>query len=330
MHNYHTRSSGRERLREAQKRMHRIVITGTSGFIGSRLKRMFQEHGHEVVPVPRELLFAKQEAEDARALEALMRDAAAVIHLAARAHVIVERQNDPLGEFRKANLAGTVVTCEAAMRAGVPRFVYVSSIGVLGASSGDRVFRESDPPSPVEPYAISKWEAEQALHEMEASSPSTQIVVVRPPLVYGPGVKGNFLRLLRLVHSGVPLPLGNVKNRRSYVGLHNLCEFLMLCSHHPQAKGLFLVSDGEDVSTPDLLNMITDAMAKRSRVFDFPRLPLRVLATALGKRAELERLTGDLRVDSSFARSKLGWNPTMSLRAGVAEMVDWFLGEVNR
>ncbi len=259
-----------------------------------------------------------------------MRDATAVVHLAARAHVIVERQRDPLGEFRKVNLTGAVVTCEAAMRAGVPRFVCVSSIGVLGTASGDRIFTESDPPSPTEPYAISKWEAEQALHAMEVTSPSTEIVVVRPPLVYGPGVKGNFLRLLRLIHSGLPLPLGKVKNQRSYVGLHNLCEFLMVCALHPHAKGLFLVSDGEDVSTPDLLNIIAEAMGKRSRVFDFPRLPLYALATALGRGAELERLTGNLRVDSSLARSKLGWNPSMNLHAGIVQMVDWFLAEARR
>jgi nucleoside-diphosphate-sugar epimerase len=310
--------------------MPKIVVTGSNGFIGSTLTRMLLDLGHEVVSVPRELLLAKREIQDSQALEFLMRDAAAVIHLAARAHVIVERERDPLGEFRNVNLTGAVVTCEAAMRAGVPRFVCVSSIGVLGTTSGDRIFTESDPPSPAEPYAISKWEAEQALHAMEVRSPSTEIVVVRPPLVYGPGVKGNFLRLLRLVHSGLPLPLGKVKNQRSYVGLHNLCEFLALCALHPHAKGLFLVSDGEDVSTPDLLNFIAEAMGKRSRVFDFPRLPLYALATALGRGAELERLTGNLRVDSSLARSKLGWNPSMNLRAGIVQMVAWFLAGARR
>jgi nucleoside-diphosphate-sugar epimerase len=310
--------------------MPRIVVTGGKGFIGSTLTRMLLELGHEVVSVPREFLVAKRGNEDSRDLEVLMHDAAAVIHLAARAHVIVERQRDPLSEFRKVNLAGAVITCEAAMRAGVPRFVCVSSIGVLGTSSGDRVLTESDPPSPVEPYAISKWEAEQALHAMEVRSPSTEIVVVRPPLVYGPGVKGNFLRLLRLVHSGLPLPLGKVKNQRSYVGLHNLCEFLTLCALHPHAKGLFLVSDGEDLSTPDLLNLIAEAMGKRSRVFSFPRLPLYALATLLGKGAELERLTGSLRVDSSLARSRLGWSPSKTLRAGIVQMVDWYLAEARR
>lgn len=310
--------------------MSKIVVTGSRGFIGSALNRMLLERGHEVVSVPREFLLAKHEVQNAPALELLMHDAAAVIHLAARAHVIVERQRDPLGEFRKVNLAGAVVTCEAAMRAGVPRFVCVSSIGVLGATSGDRIFTESDPPSPAEPYAISKWEAEQALHSVTVASQSTELVVVRPPLVYGPGVKGNFLRLLRLIHSGLPLPLGKVKNQRSYVGLHNLCEFLILCALHPHAKGLFLVSDGEDVSTPDLLNLIAKAMGKRSRVFDFPRLPLHALASALGRGAELERLTGNLRVDSSLARSKLEWNPSTSLHAGIVQMVDWFLIEGRR
>jgi nucleoside-diphosphate-sugar epimerase len=313
-----------------KERKPKIVVTGSNGFIGSTLTRMLLELRHEVVSVPRELLLAKREIEDSQVLELLMRDAEAVIHLAARAHVIVERQRDPLGEFRKVNLVGSVVACEAAMRAGVPRFVCVSSIGVLGTSSGDRVFTESDPPSPAEPYAISKWEAEQALHAMAVRSPSTEIVVVRPPLVYGPGVKGNFLRLLRLVHSGLPLPLGKVKNLRSYVGLHNLCEFLTLCALHPNAKGLFLVSDGEDLSTPDLLNLIAEAMGKRSRVFNFPCSPLYALATAIGRGAELERLTGNLRVDSSLARSRLGWNPSMNLRAGLVQMVDWFVAHARQ
>lgn len=310
--------------------MSKIVVTGSSGFIGSMLNRMLLERGHEVVAVPRELLMAKRETGNAQALELLMRDAAAVIHLAARAHVIVERQKDPLSEFRKVNLTVAVDTFEAAVRAGVPRFVCVSSIGVLGTASGNRIFTESDPPSPEEPYAISKWEAEQALRAMQVTSPSTELVIVRPPLVYGPGVKGNFLRLLRLIHSGLPLPLGRVKNQRSYVGVGNLCEFLMLCALHPQAKGLFLVSDGEDVSTPDLLNLIAEAMGKRSRLFGFPRLPLQALATVLGKGAELERLTGSLRVDSSLARSSLGWSPSTNLRRGIVEMVDWFLAETRR
>jgi len=256
-----------------------------------------------------------------------MRGAHAVIHLAARAHVTHETLREPLQEFRRINRDGTLAMAEMAARSGVTRFVFVSSIGVLGNASGSRAFREEDVPSPLEPYAVSKWEAEQELRALAANS-RLEVVVVRPPLAYGPHVKGNFLRLLRLVGSGVPLPFGAVDNRRSYVGLHNLCNFLLVCALHPSAGGhTFHVADGEDISTPELLVMMAAAMGKKARLYRCPPGLLRAAASILGRRGELERLTADLRVDPAFAQTVLGWQPIVPLPIGIAKMVRWFMLE---
>ena len=307
--------------------MSRVVVTGSDGFVGRSLTAMLTSAGHQVIPVAREHVVLGDRQLFNSSLESAMRDSHAVIHLAGRAHVTNELHNDPLGEFRRVNLNGTLSIAEMAARAGVVRFVFVSSIGVLGNTSGNRVFNESDVLSPKEPYAVSKWEAEQGLHSLAKNS-RLQIVVVRPPLVYGPHVKGNFLRLLRLVASGVPLPFGAIHNCRSYVGVDNLCDFLISCAYHPSANGrTFHVADGEDVSTPELLRIIATAMGKRARIFRCPSSFLRAATVVLGKRAELDRLTTNLRVDSSFARATLSWQPNKELRVGIAEMVRWFMLE---
>jgi nucleoside-diphosphate-sugar epimerase len=259
-----------------------------------------------------------------------MRGSRAVIHLAARAHVIHETCVDPLAEFRRANVDHAVFIAKMAARAKVGRFVFVSSIGVLGNSSGTKAFRESDTPSPIEPYAISKWEAEQELGAWSVGS-GLPIVIVRPPLVYGPCVKGNFLRLLRLVAGRLPLPFGDVNNRRSYVGVANLCDFLLTSATHPAADGkTFHVADDEDVSTAELLRIMAKAMRKSRRVLRCPAWVLQAGAVLLRRQAEMERLTTNLRVDSTLSRSTLGWQPKNRLPAGIAEMVHWFRLAHNR
>jgi UDP-glucose 4-epimerase len=288
---------------------------------------MLTSAGHEVIALTRKQLVLGNRQISNPMLESSMNESQAVIHLAGRAHVIRELHSDPLAEFRRANFNGTLSVAEMAARAGVMRFVFVSSIGVLGNSSGDRVFSEHDVPSPKEPYAVSKWETEQGLLSLAKNSP-LQIAVVRPPLVYGPHVKGNFLRLLRLVGSGVPLPFGAIRNCRSYIGVHNLCDFLLSCTFHPSADGrTFNVADGEDISTPELLEMIAAAMGKKPRIFRCPPSLLRAAAVALGKRAEVERLTTNLRVDTSLVQATLKWRSTKTLREGIAEMVRWFMLE---
>jgi nucleoside-diphosphate-sugar epimerase len=310
--------------------MTKVAVTGSRGFIGSVLCRTLRANGHDVIPIPRELLDAAHRPGGRGALEAAMAGAGVVIHLAARAHVMTEKHADPLAEYRRVNLAGTLNVAAAASGVGVQRFVFVSSIGVLGNSSGDRVFSETDGPAPTEPYAISKWDAERELWSLEQAS-FFELVIVRPPLVYGPQVKGNFMRLLRLLYRGVPLPLGSILNQRSYIGVENLCDLLTLCAFHQSAAGrLFLAADGEDVSTPDLLRMLARGMELPARVFHCPVSILRLMAAMAGRQAELQRLTANLRIDAGAARSALGWQPKVSLQAGLAAMGQWFAGQVSR
>lgn len=247
-----------------------------------------------------------------------------VIHLAARAHVIREENADPLAEFRRVNVQSTMELAQLAAEARVTRFIFVSSIGVNGNRTSGAPFRESSPAAPVEPYALSKWEAEQGLRTIERDC-GLGVTIVRLPLVYGPNVKGNFLRLLRLVDSAVPLPLGAITNLRSYIGADNVCDFLLTCIHHPKAPGeLFLLADGEDISTPALVRKLAASLGKPARLFPLPRLVLRTLAGMVGRRAEMDRLTDSLQVDATHARKRLDWVPPVSLSAGIDAMGRWY------
>jgi nucleoside-diphosphate-sugar epimerase len=299
-------------------------VTGADGFVGRRLSQLLASVGHEVVAVSRHHIMAGGKQMPLTTLQSNIDDSEVVIHLAARAHVMRETHAEPIEEFRKTNLDLTLSVAQMAAKAGVNRFVFVSSIGVLGNSSGDRVLAESDPPSPQEPYAVSKWEAEQQLHRLTADS-NLPIVIVRPPLVYGPNVRGNFLRLLNLVASSMPLPLGGINNCRSYVGLNNLCDFLLVCAFHFDASGkTFHISDGQDISTSGLVRMIANEMRRSRRIMRCPSWLLNAAAAAVGRQKDVERLTANLRVDSNFARSTLDWCPRTSLQEGLAEMVLWF------
>ena len=237
-----------------------------------------------------------------------------------------ETESDALAAYRAVNVDGSRRLAEQAAAAGVRRLVFLSSIGVLGVHTNGRgPFIVSDEPNPVENYAISKCEAEQVLWAVAANT-GMEVVVLRPPLVYGPGVKGNFLRLLRWVARGVPLPLGAVQNQRSLVGLDNLVDLLIRCVDHPAAAGqTFLVSDGQDLSTPELIRQLARAMHKSPRLIPVPVPLLRLAGRALGKQAEVDRLVGSLQIDSSFTRETLGWVPPVSVEAGMQTMVDDFL-----
>lgn len=200
--------------------------------------------------------------------------------------------------------------------------MYLSSIKVNGERTALGVpFSFSDTPAPEDAYGTSKWEAEQALWDISART-GLEVVVVRPPLVYGPGVKGNLARLLKLVRSGLPLPLGAVQNKRSLIGLNNLVDLLIRCVDHPAAAGrTFLVADGEDLSTPDLLRHMAAAMGRSARLVPVPVPLLRLAGSALGKRAEIDRLVGSLQIDSSHTRRVLGWTPPVSVEEGIRRMV---------
>lgn len=249
-----------------------------------------------------------------------------VIHLAARVHVMKEQDADPLAAFREVNLRGTERLATMAARAGVRRLVFVSSIKVNGEATSGQPFREGDAANPSDAYSTSKWEAEQSLHRISQTG-GIEVVIVRPPLVYGPGVKGNILSLLRWVDRGIPLPLSRVRNQRSLVGLQNLVSLLIRCLTHPRAAGeLFLVADGEDLSTPDLLRRVADAMGRRAALFPVPVAALRWASRTAGAEHVYERLCGSLVVDSGKARSVLEWEPVSSVSEELRRTADWYLG----
>ena len=252
-----------------------------------------------------------------------LRGVTTVIHLAARVHVMREDAQNPLAEFRKANVAATAHLARQAAEHGVRRLVFASSIKVNGeATEGARRFSEADVPAPVDAYGMSKWEAEQALHRIAAET-GLEVVVVRPPLVYGSGVKGNFAAMLGVLRRGVPLPLASVRNGRSLVYVGNLVDALLCCAKHPAAAGqTYLVSDGEDLSTPDLLRRLGEAMARPARLWPCPPALLLGGARFLGRGAQMERLLGSLRVDDQKIRRELGWAPPYSGAEGMKATVE--------
>jgi nucleoside-diphosphate-sugar epimerase len=248
----------------------------------------------------------------------------AVVHLAARVHVMRETAPDSLEAFRATNVAGTARLAREAAAAGVKRFVFLSSVKVNGEATAGQPFTERDVPRPEDPYGISKREAEEALREIGGRT-GLEVVILRPPLVYGPGVKANFLRLIRWVDRGVPLPLASVQNRRSLIYVGNLVDAVVRCIDHPAAPGeTFLVDDGVPVSTPQLLRELGEALGRPARLLPLPPALLRGAARLLGRGDDVARLLGDLVVDSSHIRGRLGWQPPFSRRDGLAATARWF------
>jgi nucleoside-diphosphate-sugar epimerase len=305
----------------------KILITGASGFVGQALCQQLLAAGYEVYGALRcasKLLPVEVRQLGAVELGAAMDWAPAlkniecVIHLAARVHVMQDTATDPLAEFRRVNTAGTEHLARCAAASGVKRLVYVSSIKVNGEETlAGQKFSETDTPAPQDPYAISKWEAEQALHRV-AQETGLEAVIVRPPLVYGPGVKGNFARMLNAVARRIPLPLASVRNQRSLVYVENLADALIACAIHPSAAGqTYLVCDGEDVSTPGLLRQLALGMGVPSRLLPCPPALLRLAGKLTGKGEQMERLLGSLQIDDGKIRRDLGWAPPHSLRQGL-------------
>lgn len=312
--------------------MSTVLVTGSDGFIGTRLVTLLAREGHAVIgmsrrssghsPLATRIVADVAEFDD---WSQVLRGVDCVVHLAGRAHVVAETDRDPLASFRRVNVEGTRRLGEAAARNHVRRLVFLSSIGVTGSATCGQPFTEEDAPAPVEPYAVSKWEAEQCLLRICAHG-APELVIIRPPLVYGPGVKGNLLRLLRLIATGVPLPFASVRNRRSFVGLDNLCGLLMSCAFDPVAAGqLFLAADDETISTPELLRLMARSMERQPRLWPCPPLLLTGMAALAGKADEVRRLCGSLEVDSAKARSLLRWRSSVPLATGVNEMVHSFV-----
>jgi nucleoside-diphosphate-sugar epimerase len=242
----------------------------------------------------------------------------AVVHLAARVHVMSDAAPDPLTEFRRVNVQGTLNLARQAAASGVRRFVFVSSVKVNGESTQVGVpFRPDDVPKPMDAYGVSKMEAEQGLRHIAADT-GMEVVIIRPPLVYGPGVKANFAALMRAVQCGWPLPLGVVHNQRSLIALDNLVDFIITCITHPKAANqTFLISDGQDLSTTELVRGMAQAAGVPARLLPVPVWALQAAGKLLGKGEAVQRLCGNLQVDSSKARRLLGWNPPVSVDEGL-------------
>jgi len=310
-----------------------FFVTGSNGFVGSALCNRLLSQGHRVrglvqpsfpgYPVTG-LEILEGSLEDCEVLKRGAEGADAVIHLAARAHVLKETETDPLIAFRAVNVEGTRRLAELAAKAGVRRFVLMSSIGVNGESSAPgAAFSEKDPPRPESPYAISKREAEVAIRQI-SSSTGLEFTFLRPPLVYGPRCPGNFLRLLKLVKLGLPLPFASVSNRRSLIYVENLVDAISSCALSPAAANqLFLVSDGEDLSTAELMRRLARLMEVPSRLLPFPAAPILAAGKLPGLRA-LDKLLGSLEVNSARIRETLGWRPPYSLEQGLSATAQWY------
>jgi nucleoside-diphosphate-sugar epimerase len=298
----------------------KLVLTGGRGFVGAAMsQRLAHQPGLAVMATAdRRLPSGAEGGPELEDWRPLLAQADAVLHLAARAHVMREQASDPLAAYRATNTAGTLHLAEQAAAVGVRRFVFVSTVKVLGEASPHGLpFNEAAQPAPTDPYAVSKREAEQGLAAIGART-GMEVVIVRPPLVYGPGVKANFAALMRAVARGWPLPLGAIDNRRSLVALDNLVDFLLLCLAQPAAADqTFLVSDGEDLSTTDLLRRLGQAIGRPARLLPVPATLLTAAATLAGRGAAAQRLCGNLQVDITKARTLLGWTPPISVDEGL-------------
>lgn len=306
----------------------KILITGASGFIGSQLCAHLLSAGYEVLGSVRGAPCKPYERQgpelDAAAdWQPLLEGVSTIVHCAARVHMLADKAVDPLAEYRRINVDGTLALAKQAIANGVKRFVFLSSVKVNGESTEiGHPFTEAISSPPLDPYGLSKYEAEVALRELACSAP-LEVVIVRLPLVYGPGVKANFRRMIKLVDTGIPLPLAWVDNRRSLLYIANLCQFIELVINHPSAANeTFLISDDEDVSTPQLLRLIGAALGKKSRMLAFPVKGLAFMAGLCGLHTVIQRLVGSLQVDSSKAKKRLGWHPVATLASGVAETVN--------
>ena len=302
----------------------RFLVTGATGFVGYAVSTELAQRKHDVRRAARNLAgsdggyFELGDIGPSTNWFGALEGVDAVVHLAARVHVMHDTEADPLTVFRAVNVEGTLNLARQAAAAGVRRFVFVSSIKVNGESTlPGQPFTADDKPAPLDAYSVSKMEAEQGLRQIAAQT-GMAVVIIRPPLVYGPGVKANFAALMRAVQRGWPLPLGAVHNRRSLMALDNLVDFIVTCLSHPQAANqTFLVSDGQDLSTTELVRGMAQAAGVPAHLLPVPVWALQAGASLLGKGDAVQRLCGNLQVDKSKARSLLGWVPPVSVEEGL-------------
>ena len=310
-----------------------VLVTGANGFVGAALCRALVAAGRVPRAAVRRNAAGSKRPDTAISIGEIDGDTdwsealhgiEYIVHLASPSEPLRASSDDSLAGYRRVNVAGSRRLAQQAARAGARRLVYLSTIKVNGEHTAEHAYTEDDVPRPENAYGISKQEAEQALRDVERET-GLEIVVLRPPLVYGPDVKGNFLRLMRLVARGVPLPLGAVANRRSLIYAGNLTHAIVTALDTPSAAGrTYLVSDGEDVSTPELVRMLARALDVKPRLLPVPLAALGVAAALAGKRAELARLTDSLQVDSSRIRRELAWRPPVTLAQGLEQTARWY------
>ncbi len=310
--------------------MVRVVVTGASGFVGQSIVKALKLADYHVVAVSRNLNVSNADISvyvpdysSQNEWQRLLSSNDVVIHLAARVHIMQDQAENPLEAFLAVNLHNTVSLAKAAAKVGIKRFVFVSSIKVNGEHTHSQEFSEQDAANPQDAYAVSKWEAEKALREIEKET-GMQVVILRPPLIYGPNVKANFASLIKLVDKGVPLPLASINNKRSLIYLGNFVDAIITCVQHPKAAGnTYLVSDGEDISMPQLIRKIAYALNRPSRLFSFPVPIMYLIAKLAGKSSSLQRVTQSLAIDSSKIRQELNWHPPFTIEQGLKETADW-------
>ena len=308
-----------------------VLLTGANGFVGRAVGSALGKSGHTVRAAVRNAVSNPNVYSDSVSVGEIdgntdwsksLVNVDVIIHLAARVHVMREMASTPLASFRTVNVDGTLNLARQAADAGVKRMIFLSSIKVNGETTiGKQAFSEQDQVQPQNDYALSKWEAEQGLHKIAEDS-GMAVTIIRPPLVYGPGVKGNFEALINIVKMGWPLPLASINNQRSLIGIDNLVDFIITCVHHSGAANeTFLLKDGEDMSTPQLIRRLAKITGKTPRLFPIPLKALQGLAIIAGKRDVMQRLCGDLQIDNHKATYLLGWTPPITVDEGLNRTV---------
>lgn len=305
----------------------RILVTGADGFAGKSLCEVLRTAGHEVTGVTR------QDTGDISGQTdwlPFLQNIDVVVHLANRAHVLKETAASPLAAFRQVNVEGTRKLAQQAAKQGVKRFIYISSIGVNGRKTTGKPFDEHDTPAPHNAYATSKWEAEQALKAIGQAT-GMETVILRPPLIYGPGVKANFLLLLKAVNYCIPLPVGGVKNKRHLLGLENLISAIRLCITHPAAAGqTFLIADDETISTPELVCTLAAYMESPVQMFPCPKSLLHLVGRLAKREATIDGLISSLEVNNRKIKTALGWQPAIPLKEGLAKTAAWYISTAGK
>ena len=314
--------------------MKKVLVTGATGFIGRTLLEFLHEADIDTVAAVRQdpkdfgtpgvAIRVVGDISADTEWSTVLNDVDAIVHLAARVHVLHDVTDDSYSAYRGTNVEGTSRLAEEAVRAGVRHFVFVSSIKVNGERTVDQPFTASDKPNPQDAYSRSKLQAEQAIRRI-CHINDIAWTIIRPPLVYGPGVGANFRRLLNLVHSGAPLPLASIANKRSLLFVENLCSLLIRVLESPASYNeIFLVSDGDDISTPELIRKLAAHLEVKPRLFSFPVTILRYLGTIMRKSVEIGRLCDSLRLDIRFTREQLGWSPPFSIDEGLQQTIVWY------